>query len=230
MHSLSVVIPCLNEERYLPIALRSFATQTDCRLEAIVVDGKSDDQTVDAIHQVASELNGEYFDLKLVSTEKRNVAHQRNLGAKAARYDLIVFMDADSAMPGKGTLDALVGAFEQKRLSVAGTRLKSLERYWLADLYYSIFTLFTWIMQFVKPHVSGAFMVSTRDAFLKLGGFDETLSANEDGDYCRRAKKIGRFAILRNTVYTSSRRFKKQGYLKAGLMSARVGIARIFQK
>ena len=42
----SIVIPCLNEEKYLPNLLRELTLQTFDKFEVIVVDAKSSDKTV----------------------------------------------------------------------------------------------------------------------------------------------------------------------------------------
>src|SRR3989344_7060609 len=84
----SVVIPTLNEEKYLPKLLKCLREQLDKDFEVIVVDGSSDDKTVERAEGV-----------KIIASKKRNVSYQRNLGAKAARGKWLVFLDADVSIP-----------------------------------------------------------------------------------------------------------------------------------
>src|ERR1700733_10407118 len=95
IHELSIIIPCLNEQAYLPRLLESIAAQTyDGKLQVIVVDGHSDDKTVASAHKYAQRLD----DLLVVEAE-RNVGHQRNVGAKHAKYEHLLFLDADVVLP-----------------------------------------------------------------------------------------------------------------------------------
>ena len=54
-----------------------------------------------------------------------------------------------------------------------------------------------------------------KDLFEKINGFDETITLAEDMDFARRASKIGKFRIIRSVfIYSSDRRFKKDGWFK----------------
>ncbi len=229
MEKLSIIIPTLNEERYLPIVLRSLIGQTGCEIEVIVVDGKSEDQTVAEAMRVASENRNPNVSIRVVTSDKRQVAHQRNLGAKEAKHETLLFLDADTALISPDSLEKRVRLFRSKQLRAATFRLKSLERRKAADAYYFIFWVFSNAMEHLKPYASGACLMTTAETFKKVGGFDETIFINEDGDYCRRVKKIGKFAVLRPAFYTSCRRFDRMGYWKAGRMYVRIAVARLIR-
>ena len=66
----SVIIPCLNEEKYLPKLLKDLQGQIDRNFEVIVVDGKSEDRTV----EVAKK-----FECSVLEADKRNVSIWREL-------------------------------------------------------------------------------------------------------------------------------------------------------
>ena len=74
----SIVIPSLNEEKYLPKLLEDLAAQTYSDFEVIVVDGNSKDETV----KRSLEFKKSLLSLEVISSKERNVSHQRNLGAK----------------------------------------------------------------------------------------------------------------------------------------------------
>src|ERR1035437_2498822 len=92
---LSIIIPALNEEHYLPRLLQSIVKQ-DYRgkLEVIVVDGGSKDNTV----KLAGEFKEKIKDLIIASTSK-GISHQRNFGAEKAKYKYLMFLDADTFLP-----------------------------------------------------------------------------------------------------------------------------------
>ena len=91
----SVVIPTLNEEDWLPNLLSDLKNQTYKEFEVIVVDGNSRDRTKIA----AGKFKKIIPNLKIINSNIRNVSAQRNLGAKLARGQYLLFVDADSGLP-----------------------------------------------------------------------------------------------------------------------------------
>ena len=84
---ISVIIPVYNAEVYLRQCLESLAASTEPAFECIVVDDGSTDGSPD----VARE-----FGALVLSTGGRNgPALARNLGAKAARGEILFFVDSD---------------------------------------------------------------------------------------------------------------------------------------
>lgn len=91
----TIIIPALNEEVALPNLLGDLAKQTFTDFEVIVVDGHSDDKTVEKTKAFEKKFNK----LQVVTSNKRNVSYQRNMGAKNANTDWVVFLDADNRIP-----------------------------------------------------------------------------------------------------------------------------------
>lgn len=90
---LSVVIPAFNEGRYLPetlSSLRDAARACRCGLELIVVDNASADRTAEIAKAFGATLAHEPI---------HNIARVRNTGARHARSDVLVFIDADTPAP-----------------------------------------------------------------------------------------------------------------------------------
>ena len=82
----SVIIPTLNEEKYLPNLLDDLTKQKEENFEIIIVDGKSEDRTID----VAMKYKNKYL-IKTVVSQKRNLCYQRNFGAKNSVGEYLVF-------------------------------------------------------------------------------------------------------------------------------------------
>ena len=87
--TVSVVIPCYNQARYLPDAIRSVREQTHQALECIVVDDGSTDRT----SGVAAELGAH-----VIHQANGGVSAARNAGLSVARGELVVFLDADDVL------------------------------------------------------------------------------------------------------------------------------------
>src|SRR5436190_13119543 len=87
---VSVVIPCFNQARYLRGSLRSVHAQTWPRIESIVVDdGSADDTSLVAAMEGAT---------RVVRQRNRGLSAARNAGLANARGNYVVFLDADDEL------------------------------------------------------------------------------------------------------------------------------------
>jgi hypothetical protein len=110
--TVTVVIPCFNQARFLPAAVASVRSQHYPSLECIVVDdGSTDDTAV-----VASKLP-----VRLLEQPNKGVSEARNAGLAASRSDLVVFLDADDELvPDAVALGAEVLASDPIPAAVVG--------------------------------------------------------------------------------------------------------------
>jgi glycosyltransferase involved in cell wall biosynthesis len=96
-----VVIPALNEERYIGALLDSLEQQTydHARIEALVADGGSDDQT----RRIVADRQGKstLLRLDLLDNPGRSAAHGLNVGATAAKGEVVIILGAHSAVHPK---------------------------------------------------------------------------------------------------------------------------------
>lgn len=199
---ISIVIPTLNEENYLPLLLESVKNQIfDGDYEIIVADAGSQDKTL----KIA-----ENFGCKII--KGGSPPKGKNEGAKMAEGDTIFFVDADIILPQPFLKNALK-EFDKRGLSTASFYLRSEKG--IHNLSFNVFYNFTSkITQKIIPQAMSAFMVK-KDIHLKVGGFDEKIKLGEELDYVRRAKIFGKFGVLDSVkIFVSPRRFKKDGFLK----------------
>ena len=110
--SVSVIIPCYNEERFIGDALTKLAGQYDeDRFEIIVVDGLSQDQTrtvIEDFKNTTTELR-----VTLIDNPARSIPTALNLGVAAARGNIIARMDAHAA-PCAGYIRRCVEVLRQE--------------------------------------------------------------------------------------------------------------------
>ncbi len=202
---LSIIIPTLNEEEYLPLLLESIKKQNFSDYEVIIGDAKSEDKTL----EIAQNYN-----CRIVAGGLP--AKGRNNGAKIAKGDLLLFLDADISLP-ENFLKNSLNEFERKKLKIAGYSL-FLSRNKFIFLLCNIFYNFPIIaLEKVSPHASAGILVEKK-LFEELNGFDESIKITEDHDLARRAKKIGKYGIIKSTkIFLSDRRFRNDGWIKTAL-------------
>jgi len=205
MIMLSIIIPALNEEKYLPLLLKEIKKQNFNDYEIIVADAFSKDKTT----KIAKD-----FGCKVVKGGLP--AKGRNEGAKVAKGDILLFLDADNIFLPKDFLKNLLYRFKKRNLGSAsfpiypnGKRVDTFV-YW-------IYNLWVKLSQRFLPHATNGVLVK-REVHQKMGGFDEKIKIAEDHEYVRRAKKYGKFGFIKiKPVLTSSRRLDKDGRIKTYL-------------
>ncbi|HBY56350.1 MAG TPA: hypothetical protein DEG96_00555 [Candidatus Atribacteria bacterium] len=200
---ISIIIPTLNEEDYLPKLLDSLRKQNLKEdYEAIIADAGSTDKTI--------EIAKQKYGCRVVPGGLP--AKGRNEGAKVAQGNLLLFLDADLILP-EGFLDTLLKEFKEKNLDIASTDLEFLSNkkiYKIAAFLCNIYYRFT---QRILPHISQCILVK-KDIHNKIGGFDEKIKLCEDFDYVKKMGKITKFGhISKIKFYSSVRRFEKDGLI-----------------
>ncbi len=208
----SIVIPVLNEEKALPSLLADLANQTSQDFEVIVVDGHSDDKSVEKAKALTSKLPS----LTIVTSDVRNVSVQRNLGARKAKGEYILFNDADNNLPNH----YLEGIKYHIRVTPA-----DLFTVWCqADTNKrSDKAIATYLNLLVEagyltktPGAFGAMIGCKTSKFEKTGGFNPKVGFAEDTEFVRQGYKKGlSFTVFHDPRYVYSlRRFRKVGMLK----------------
>ncbi len=211
MSYFSIIIPTLNEEQYLPRLLKNLNQQTLTDFEVAVVDGQSEDHTIACVTNFPSR-----YPLTLLSTTQRNVSHQRNMGAKQATGQVLIFFDADTQIP-KNYLEKVKTAFEVKKPHFLTTYSKADSRK-PADQLVSAFSNFGFEMGRVlkAPLCYGSMMAIKKGVFEDIGGFDEKTSFGEDSQLFQTAVDWNyKYTVLPNPRYTLSlRRYRAEGTLE----------------
>jgi len=205
---LSIIIPSLNEEKYLPLLLESVNKQNFSDYEIILADAGSKDKTI----KIAEKYN-----CKIVAGGMP--ARGRNEGAKKAQGDILFFVDADVILPDN-FLQNTLNEFNKKNLDIASFCLFPLNKNkiqkFLLDFFYNKPII---ILENILPHAAMGIIVK-KTLFEKVGGFDEEVKIAEDHYFARVAKKKfkAKTGIIRSThLLISDRRFKTDGWLRTGL-------------
>ena len=192
---LSVVVPAHNEERLIRDTLRAIdaaAQATGLPYEVIVVDDASTDRTA----AIAASQGA-----RIVGADVRHIGAARNAGARMARGEMLVFVDADTILPA-AVLKAAVAQVENGAVGGGASAIFD-----AATPRWAVTTigLTTWFMRQMR-WAAGCFLFVRRDAFERVGGFDERYFASEEIHLSRALKRAGPFVILREPVITSGRK------------------------
>lgn len=191
---VSVVIPALNEERFLGACLESVTSQTFDAIEVLVVDGGSTDGTVRLVGEVAKRDRR----VRLVANPARIIPAGLNAGLREAKGKWLVRVDAHSTVP-PDYVERAVKHLETGRWGGVGGRKDGVgftpSGRAIAAAMASPFgvggsTYHHGTEPQVVDHVPfGAYPVDLARA---LGGWDERLRVNQDFEFDYRVRAAGR--------------------------------------
>ncbi|MGI0141499.1 MAG: glycosyltransferase [Candidatus Micrarchaeales archaeon] len=193
---ISVVIPTLNEEKYIMNAFSGLKTQTFKDYEVIVSDKMSTDKT----REIAKK-NG----ARVVTTSKAGISAGRNAGAKVAKGKILVFIDADTK-PSADLLKVYSNAFHDGVIAATGP-IYALEKtsavMRLGYVFVSVLFVKLSIL-FGVPSIVGSNFAVEKKTFDRVKGFNEKLITYEDWDMSRRLKPFGKIVFLDGAVVSAS--------------------------
>ncbi len=202
--SLSVVVPTFNESLNISKTLR-YIRCIDPLVEIIVVDGGSTDGTI--------EIAKKYAD-KLIKNKTGTIGGARNLGAKLAKGEVILFVDADT-LPHIEFFEKLRSICSRDH-NVVGVGCLIMPRglNFFENLFFYFLNFIVFLSVKVKrPSIAGSCVAYRRKEFWKIGGFDVERAASEDQDLSIRISKTGDVIFFpRIVAYTSSRRLRQLGF------------------
>lgn len=200
MKTVSIIIPTLNEEAYLPGLLEAIRQQTRPPLEVVVADAGSSDRTV----AIAVEAG-----CRVVPGGRP--ARGRNAAAAVAHGDIFLFLDAD-VLPTPDFLANAQEEFERRGLDAATCPVQPLGGNLTDAIFHQIANTVIKVSRPFNPLAPGFCIWSRREMHARIGGFDERLHLSEDHDYVRRVVAHGgRFGILHAPIAVSIRRLETDG-------------------
>lgn len=187
---ISVIIPCFNRTRELEKTLTAFSTQTlpADQFEVIVVDDGSTDGLAETVRRISVP-----YPLKIIWQPNRGPGSARNRGAREARSNLFIFLDADM-IPALDLIDQYLQAHTRYPDAILiGRHLP-----WPESLVSPLDRAFPYVFDLgPEPietrfyHLASGNMALGRQTFATLGGFDENLRMTEDTDLGYRAHLQG---------------------------------------
>ena len=210
---ISFIVPAYNEERLLGAALDALhaaARAAGELYEVVVVDDASTDRTA-----IIAERHGAV----LVSVAHRQIAATRNSGARMAKGELFIFVDADTIVS-----EAVVrAAVEALRGGAAGGGA-GVEFDGTVPLYARLLMPILVRLFRAARLAAGCFLFCTRSAFVAVGGFDEAFYGAEELVMSRALKRHGKFVVLRQAVTTSGRKLRTHSVREVLMIVGRLAL------
>jgi glycosyltransferase involved in cell wall biosynthesis len=208
---ISVIIPAYNEEDYIGAtldnvhqAIQEYDRAHRAPVEVIVVNNNSTDRT-----EEVAQAHG----ARVVFEQKNQIAAARNTGGRAARGEILAFLDADDHM-SPNLLSLVESAMSSGRYIGGGAKVL-----WDRDpLSLKLYHAFNNTMRELLG-VNTGLIYTYKETFDSMGGFDERYYAAEEFKFVLALRKLGKkvgkqFAIIRGGHVTKSgRKFDQYGGL-----------------
>lgn len=208
---VSIVIPSYNHGRWIQIALESVYSQTYRRLELIVIDDGSTDNSVELIRQSLATCP---FPSRFIARENRGAHATINEGVALATGEYINILNSDDWFPDD-RIAAMVEGIARRHadwgfgrvsyVNGAGERISPKENRRVFDFMTQMERMSQWETLGVAL-LSFNFMISTGNLFVRkafldaLGGFRD-YRYNHDWDFCLRATLESEPVFVPRNVY-----------------------------
>jgi len=220
---ISIIIPTLNEEDVLAKTLHNLTLLNPSPKKILLVDGGSQDNTLKIARQAG---------VSVLVCDQASRSRQMNLGAKAAKGELLCFLHADTLVPNN-----LTTIIEQVLAdpTIAGggfisIMTSSMQTRWGVSLHNYLKTYYAPLI--FRPHLffrglrilfGDQVIFCRRSDFWHCGGFDIELPIMEDADLCIKLCKYGKIHLVNRIVQSSDRRVAKWGWFKANAIYLYIG-------
>lgn len=201
---ISVVVPSWRDARNLA-ALLPVLSRLDRVAETIVVDASGDGES----ERIAISCGATF-----IASSAPNRGEQMNLGAEAARGDVIVFQHSDTRLENAhlAAIDAaladpqIIGGAFFRKFDGRHPRLMWLES----------------VARFLTRHGGTLYgdqsIFVRRDVFITLHGFAK-IPLMEDVEFSRRLRAAGKIAVLDPPVQSSGRRHLRKGAWRTSMQN-----------
>ena len=186
---VSIIIPAFNEAKNIDRLLLSIKKETYPKIEIIVVDDGSNDDTV----KIAKK-----YKVKIFQRQHAERSVQRNFGAENSKGQYLLFLDADMELSPK-VVEECVGVLNMKNKIAAATILEEsvASSFWeeVKGFERSFYNL-------EGDETTDAARFFDKKIFWKVGGYDENITGPEDWDLTERLKRKGyKIGIVKSLIY-----------------------------
>ena len=194
---LSVIIPTLNESKSLPLLLSDLSELRNS--EIVIIDSFSKDKT----REIATIYGANFYQLN-----QKNRGLQMNFGAKKAIGKWLLFIHADSRLKENWSEEVnLIMQKESQLVYFFKFKINSQKKtFRLLEFLVNMRCFF-----FNDPYGDQGLLIE-KNKYFKNEGFKE-IPLMEDIEFIKRIKKREDLICLKNSIYTSSRKWDQNNFL-----------------
>ena len=182
---VTVITVVYNSVNTVEDALKSVAEQTHPDIEHIVIDGASDDGTVDVVNQYSSSIT------HFISEPDKGIYDAMNKGLNLASGDVIGFLNSDDVYANPSVLSDIVALHQDESLDACYANLvyvddlsdSKIKRAWRSREYEPGLCFKGWMPAHPTLYIKRAMIE-------KVGSFDITLGNQADLEFCARAFEV----------------------------------------
>ena len=205
---LSICIPTYNRPEHLLNCLNSLSLQSFKNFEYILIDGKSNDNTLQKIRKYQKKIS------KILSQKDKGVYFAMNKGIKLAKGEVLIFVNSGDLLT-KNALNIIYNKFNKnKELDfVFGTVKRHYTTKTIVKSGYNPFRL-KYNFDFATSHSSGFFI--KLKSLKKIGNFNTKYRCSSDYDLYYRA------IIKKKFIGSSTSKKQLIGIMKSGGLSSKI--------
>jgi len=227
-HTISVIIPCRNEEKYVAKCIDALVAQdySGGNMEVLFVDGMSTDRT----REIIERYSRDYQFIRLLSNPQKIVPVAMNIGIRQSTGDIIIRMDAHTVYPPDYIARCVEYLDKTGAENVGGPIISIADTFWGRAIAAGMSSTFgVGNSRFRVGGYEGyvdtvPFGAYRRELFDRIGLFDEELVRNQDDELnYRLIKKGGRIYMAsaiksyyypRDSLRKLWRQYYEYGYWK----------------
>lgn len=211
--TISIIIPTYNEADNVGKLIRYLIANSNSSLVDIIVsDAGSGDDTMSIAKQSGANV---------VLSPGKGRGAQMNYGAGIAKGDVLYFIHADCFPPPEFMADiqqAIQAGYSMGRYC---TKFNSDKTILKINAWFTFFDLFICMGGDQTLFIKKSF-------FEQCKGFREDMKIMEEFEFCERARKFGRYKILKGETLVSARKYEANSWLRVQL--ANFKIVRMYKK
>ena len=194
MSKISIIIPTINEANNLPLLLSDLSI-IQKEGEIIIVDGGSDDRTIDIAN---------IYGAKVYKSKERNRGLQLDIGAKKSKGEWLIFLHADTRLT-HDWFTKIKSFFEEDKNFIYYFKFKVNDK---KIIYRFLEILVNFRSLYFKQPYGDQGLIIHRSIYLKNNGF-RNIPLMEDVDFFRRLNNKKDLKQLNLAIFTSSRKWER---------------------
>ena len=207
--TVSIVIPCKNEEGYIENLLDDLSIQVGIdKFPIIIADASSTDNTRELIR----EKREQYKSLDITIIEGGTPAVGRNRGLGLVNSDYVLFLDSDVRFFQNDVIKTAMETLSNDGIYLTTCKLRAYNSPLLTKLSYSLYNFFHQILVKKYPFAIGAFFMTKTEVFRHRGGVDEGVDNSSDF-LASQYFEPSEFLVVDRYIGQDNRRIEKMGYI-----------------